>query len=571
MIMVSIGWLVGSMITGIIGFFFSFLIPINMFLSVIVSIIQLLFVYLFNGVRIFSIRFHKLNLSKISMEKSPSIYILLFFFSIISNIVLKSIYSGFPNSIPTDFVHTMDSESSLVSSILFGVNYNRNSFFLKDPLNQNNVSPISNVPMFFQALLMACGITYSESSVLICYMNIISTVCSLFYYSYYLSCSSLITTSMFLLNGSFVFLRLLKNDCGKGNDCIHNVNQNVSLPWYQIFISFICMNKSVSFSIPMSIFSVIISSFSYNVSKAMSYTMSGILLALIPTLSVSLATFLYISCISTAFYYLFPYGLSILPKLFYSQIHYNPLWKEQQMHGKMYSQINMWFKGFGIVFISLVSYIFVETSMISLHRFYIALSILIVFSVIRFGNDYYMNASAICAVSYPQFVSCLTNIIIHYVSIAKTQFKKGLIIGLSICIVVFEIIGGIASIIIILNNRSLLFNEFDFQCSEWIKHSTNIQDQFLSPPASFLPSCLFAGRQIIVGNPKSTWVYGSEVFHNLEFVQSLINNVRPFHELKNLSIKYIIDYKNSHFMIHNMNIPHQLVFQNEKWVIYHIK
>ena len=91
-------------------------------------------------------------------------------------------YSSFPTSIPTYASEIFEFESSFIQSILHGINRKRpNLLTFQDPQLHGGLLSLSYYPLFYVASLMKLGLSYDKASLIVCFLNTLSTIVFLFY------------------------------------------------------------------------------------------------------------------------------------------------------------------------------------------------------------------------------------------------------------------------------------------------------------------------------------------------------------------------------------------------------
>lgn len=511
MVQLCISWLLGSMITAFIIWILTLFFSLSKNLIFAVILFQVIFCFIV--IIVFRDKPDQLN---VNFEKHYKLFLILLVTSIVSLGYLNSVYCNFPISFPSSASEIFDIEMSFISSFRHGINkyprfYDALSFIQKCKMHTNLINdkstkinsqyhkvefndfifnsdknyfknaknpfyyyfrplffsdPIRNgktfiwptLPLIYLAALNEVGLSYSEASLIVCFLNTISTVVGIFFLSFFfLAKIDICVVILFLFssgNSFFYFFTQNGNNKLEYNlfskyddfDLIHDFGKERKSPFYSPILNLLSFSKHTSFAIPLALFTL---AFAHPliVKLPTTYILAGIFLLLNPSPAVSLSLIIALLFYSNSIKYILPFTLSILPKLIifndnfnidnnflniienntiyfnennlvgyhsnrFSEaisflIRYKPIWKEYQIQGIFYSPFWAYFDFFGILFFFLLIsplILYLIDLPIFTQRFIASFSSFIIFSLIRVGNDYYENCAAIISVFLPFLV-----------------------------------------------------------------------------------------------------------------------------------------------------------------------
>ena len=281
------GWFLGSFGTSVILYFTSFIIPINFFHC-------LLFCFGLCMTGIFLHQKKKSHFIPLKFQTNPWFFVYIFFITGISLKYLSSIYESAPNYAPDNIKLYLDSELSFIFSLRKGCNRRRSHpFIFSDPrisgYNYNGYS----LPLLYTTLLMSGGATYSDSSIIICFLNIITASYAIYFISKEYTKYPILSSFIFLFQGSWAPFRYLqsKSRMFLKNDLVHSITNDFKTIFYQPFAQFLSLSKVSSFSFAMAQYSILFKN----------SILGGIFALFIPSSAVTFALFTYFFSLPNGF------------------------------------------------------------------------------------------------------------------------------------------------------------------------------------------------------------------------------------------------------------------------------
>lgn len=572
----SISWLIGSMISSFIIFIFHFLLPLNAFLTILTMLVETITILLINKTKK-----QKINISAFKriflFESENKLYYLLFFIASITTLNLYISFSHYPKSLPRGSFSYIETELSFIESTRKGINRRRkHPFFYQDPLNNQQYFSTSSIPLLFVSALDSLGCGYIESSVIISFLNILSTIISIFYYSRMFKSDPFIVSLTYLLNSGWSFFRYFYGEYNcKSRDYIHDICGRTYIPWHSLIGFFMIYSKEASFSIPLSLFTCVYLLYNKSKShlKSRLYICAGILASLIPSPGVSICTFLLGSCFPSSFGYFMPFSLSIIPKLIGLRITYYPLWREYQMNGVFFAPIVLWFNQFGPTFFSMIFPSSALYSPASLHEFLSNISSFLLMNFFRIGNGHFENIIGIMAVTMPMASVYFVDFLDRLITLAQNPLKKGVTKSLVAFIFVSYVLGGVLVMFSISTNYATFMKTEDFKLANWISNNVKSDELIVADSYSLNPAAVLTGRQILCGDLKVLFYRSSNVTESLKIIRTIERTREIMTSMKLLNGNYFMAKNRSRLdkIAQNRMNNLSLIYNNKIWTVYTIK
>lgn len=320
--MITLNWLIGNNLTSFIIYIATYFIPICWQLLLIIMIIQLIISIILRKKTHKALVGQNRNVITFPVERFPSLHFLIFFSSIIFLIYSTKILPNSTNSINSNTFLSFSTDYSLITSILEGCNRKRKSFlYLTDPTNSSLYYTNSVSALMYPAVFCYFGLSYSSATLLISYMNIISTVVGIYMYVS-VSNYQIISSLYFLFNTSWYFiLQLITKDSANLRESIGSNIGCLSPPLIPFLSS---LSSEISISIPMAMFGL---SFGFLTDFSMVEIIYIAILVgiMIPNSLISVCFFL--SLLAAPQYKLF-IAPAIVPfiRLFKTSLTFGPLW-----------------------------------------------------------------------------------------------------------------------------------------------------------------------------------------------------------------------------------------------------
>ncbi|OHT09714.1 hypothetical protein TRFO_21344 [Tritrichomonas foetus] len=576
----SISWLLGSMMSALILWISTFFLPFSRdCLFILIS-----FQAFFSIFSYFTIR-KKKHLLRPIFETSPLLYLQLVFILLFSLYYLNRIYEDFPNSFPKSASEVFNFEMSFISSFRFGPNSLRKNFlYYSDPMHNSHYFTLPSLPLIYLASLMELGLTYSESSIIVCFLNIISTVMALSYFSVTFLKTVDLTSLCFLFNSGWALFRYLSDSPNSSlnnskYDYIHSFWRNA--PWYNPIITFLSTSKHSSFSIPLALFTLTLSHIS---ASYRTYILSGILLALNPSLSVSIGQAISVFCYSNSALFSFIFSIFPILKIYFNifvfnektfSILYKPLWREYQMQGIFYSQVLIWFDSFGPLFfvfiLSPILLLIIKDSIFT-QKFLASFSAFLVLCFVRIGNDYFENSLGICSIFFPFLVI----LFLKSLNIVSTRIQgqvKGILTAVKVIVILCYITGSIISLFASLENVKNGWSKNDLGVAEFVKENLERNDVVFCQPISLNPIPALSGRTIFSSKFPELWKRGANVTQEMQVMNKIKETNDVVSVMKKLNYRYVLEIIRLPLVLQNSTYTDffDVLYENDEYKLLFIK
>ena len=506
------GWLIGSMTTGFVIFITGFFIPLSLTHILCVMVLQVLvalYLYVKGGIMLsFGNWF---TVVTVLLVAACGLFHLI------------DVYRDSPEKVHSEIHEFFDFEVSFVNSVLRGCNYRRSSFSVfSDPLHAGHTVCIPVLPNLYLTALVTAGMSFESASILIKFMNIVSTECAIILLAGDLMAPVITVMLLFMFN------------CGLVSDAST--------------MSLLVGSNHGSFSIPITLFSIF---FASQRQSHEFYILAGVFLAMNPSPAASLASLVCISNFANSVKVTLPFALSVLPKLFDAKISYKPFWIEHQMNGVFYSQILVWFEYLGPAFFGIIVFWMCRSGLL-VHRFLSAMAGWIVLCFARFGNDRLENTIGITGVFLPLLIISLVQYLKERLHNHDTV--KGAVLALA----VISIIYGVKQLF---NGRKLDgFSVQDFDIAEVIEKFVK-DERVFSLEMDRNPAAVLSGRAVFAHNVTSLWRRGAAVKSEVEALRWIKQTGNIYEIMKRLGYKILLmkEFVDSeHF---------DVVYSNDKFVL----
>lgn len=541
------GWLLGSIGTGIIFYITSYIIPISFFHSFLIAIAEIAGSY-------FLIKSKKTTKSNFFLEPSPWFHFLLIFTAGVTLRYLGKIYRRIPNYIPHIMTGIYDDEISFITSVLYGCNRRRpNPLLFKNPRISNFSYQGYPVPLLYVAGLMSLGASYSDASIVICFMNVMATCFTFYFISKKYINWPVMSTLLYLFSGSwssYIYLRYV-NRSNFNNDLVHRFTPTHCSIWYQPFATFLTMSKSASYSIAMSHCSI----------NWVPTIISPIFAMLIPNSLTSFATFGVLLGLPNMLTKTVPFIFSLLLRLKPFIYNFKPLYREAEMRGTFFAPLMIWFIALGPMFIVLLFFGWKgiqgkkvnkngdDTYNVCRERFQIhlfaSIGPFLLLQFFREGTDTFSNSLAISATVLPIAVILFTDLLRRYSRWPKDDEYRGCAIFIMTAFFAFHLYGGYICVSRIVRSvdYNLLFSRNDIDLANYVLNKTPADHVFLIYPRKLNPLIL-TGRQIYLGDKQLLWAAGIKFQSMLDDFDALVRDNDSSDEFNRLGVHYALIQSN---------------------------
>ncbi|OHT15207.1 hypothetical protein TRFO_42670 [Tritrichomonas foetus] len=550
------GWFLGSIGTGLFLYIISLLIPISAFLTIIIIAIH-------TGSAFFLLKHsHK---SKIAIDSNPWFLFLIVFTAGMSLRYLGQIYSKIPDFLPYLMEPIYEDEISFINSLFYGNNRRRsNIMYYDNPRASTFKYPGYATPLLYAASLMTLGASYSDASIIICFLNTMAACYGVYSFAKKYTKWATITTIIFLFSGSWaahIYYRASnRNDIT--NDLVHQFTPTHSSVWFQPFAVLLSMSKSSSFSIPMSIFAV-------NWAPSL---ISPILTTLIPSVTTSFATFGLLSGIPHCLPQILPFAASLIIRLVPFIFEYRPLFREAEMRGTFFAPLIIWFIAIGPVF--LVVFFFGWLGLLQNIRLrnycYASLGPFLLLQFFREGTDHFANAVAITAISLPATIVLFVELMRRFSQFPKDEEYKGVTIFIMTFTFAFLLYGGYLTINRIPMSTTAntvhrpLFNMKDHELTRaMIEKIPNNAVVFIK--SRRLHPIIHAGKTAFLGDKHLIWATGIKFQDKYSLIDEMINENATAEAFQKAGVSFIVEEGLRGFGL-NQRI-FKTIFQNSQYKI----
>lgn len=557
------GWLIGSNLTGIFIFAYTYFWELTSRFVFMVMLFQFTVSFI---IFIYARKSEKVDLSFV-LEPFPSLYLTLATLSLVILLSCRKIYSNFPEKIPFFGKGIIAYEHAMMASFWKGTNLRRRYFFrLENPLLYNSTTNINPFYISYMASQDVLCSNYVEISTAISFINTVSVVVGLFYLSSQYINLSFFYITLVLFNGGWGFFRCLSNN-NDTDDLVRKTGRGYYTPFYQIFVEFLLFDKGASFSLALSILAqYFIYPSPYNSLK--SNALGGFLIMLNPSFTCSISLFLIAFCNLKSLFACLPFVLSIPFKYYFIKISNFPIWREYQMHGIFFSPAIVVFDIFGPFSFYIFLFLFNRLDSEFLHKTISIFLVIIVASLFRVGGSSRDNSIALASVVFPTLVMGLHSLTETSVSKIKGSKIKGAITSLVVFLMLISYMGSFISI----GRQVRLFtdgysNIQSYELDAWA-NKVPPNATVMSKVMQLNPLPFFLGKRMVVGDPESLFERGEDYTSGINMIRETdINGIVPL--LKKYGIEYFFDSVSSPHIYGNaqqMN-SFKVISMGNQWVL----
>lgn len=559
---IFLGWMIGSSISGFLLFFVTFFFKFSSSLVHFVTILQ----FLVSFILFYFI--HRLNFRIFIYFDGPSIFYISLIITLATSyyISLKT-YSNFPQIFPTHELTSIQTDKIIVNSIMHGSNTNRPfSFFLTNPLHEG--MPLKSLPhiYYFAAANSISFQSFESSQIFISILNTLSTVGALNCLSYRFTSNQLLFYLSFFFNGSFSFFRFLFQSDPQ-LDFIHEIGRAYPTPFYLAF-DYLLKNLITSFSLPLSIFSFAFLQFHPDRDKMRH--ISFLLSFFIPSFPVSICFVFLGTCFPEHFPQSVLHQAFQFLKFFYVKLNFYPFTKEYRFQGIFFAPIVVWIDFLGPLFPYLVFiFIFLHSRRLSFLSF-ISFSCSIFWTLFRSGNSTLETSLVILSLAFPCFLLSSISTMNTILKKVKNFQIKGFVSFLMYLPFCLFIIGGVISSWKVSESFVSGLNSYDFEAGEFISENSYLNETILVSPNSVSFVSLLCGRNILISEPRISWINGLDIENEFWDLKKKAANGKIAELMTEKNIRFIVENLQNPFFFSNdeQTLKFKSVFQNEQWVIF---
>jgi hypothetical protein len=440
----------------------------------------------------------------LDFEQAFDYWLLLAAVSVFSLWFLRRVYLGLPYRSVCAGVSVFETELGFSQSLLTGPNRRRPHFFsFVNPLNFNSSFEGPTAALCFLAACSALGGSYSEVSIVMCFMNILATTAFLYFIAIDFTSHRFSFVLCVLFHGAWAFFLFFFTS--NQSDLIHNIHSSRTVPFAQLFSHFLSLSKSHSASIPLAILSLGFAE--AEDSPANFLVFGGFLAALIPEFLTSFLVFGVGSCFPDCIWTFLPFMVSLLPKFGNLHVQLVPLWREWQMDGIFFSPVLIWVESFGFAFLALFYAFFVPQRPHIFHQFVAKFAGFLFACCMRDGQDYSANAVAIQCVFLPQLTLMFVKLCFNIGSRYRSQRLKSALLTVGVFAMGVYVIGGFLSLYRTANSEQTFVDPSAWVILENHVRAIDPESVVLCRPMLCRIAAYF-GKQIVIGNWTTVWKTG---------------------------------------------------------------
>lgn len=565
----SIGWLIGAMLTGFISFIRAYFAPITVQFVYVLIILHIIIVILAITAVYFNSKEKFFDRMKIAIEQSQWLHItvaIVLMYAIYTNF---KFFNYFPTYVPATARYDVEMDHTIMVSMVSGINGKRKSFFsLQDPMQVNGTYYGSFLAHSYIACLLTTRPKFHDISIIVSFFNILTSTIALFQMSSHYHQFQAFSVLAILLNGGWAFFRqfTVKTDQA---DLIHNVGREYHVPMYQIFFQFLVASKSFSFAFPIAIYTIgLLFNSKATVEQFQNYMLAGILIALCPSFMTAMCLGIFAMCQLYAIFFTVPFLAFLGWKWYNTVILTYPVWREYQMNGIFFAQICSWLDAFGPFFFVIILSPFYLFNAEYFHKLVSALCALCFVSFFRSGNYIYENAFAAAATVLPILVNIAFNMFQTNLRLCKGR-ARGFLISFFVLIVATSIYGGHKSNMLNLIRVTNGLDKDGAKVAQWAVQHVPMNETVMSVQMPFNPISFCAGRSIYSSMPNDLWIRGgsyASVTANLRLIDQLGGAPNLMRTLK---LKYLLEYSPVPLVSRDRKLLEQYMILegDEKWTL----
>ena len=531
-----LGWLVGSVFTGYAVYITNFFLPLNAFHAVL---------YIFFE---FFVAFRMRKLSSRPKQTdllNPWLLFVVLFVSGVSLKYLSAIYRDIPFKVPFAFQSFLDDELSFIHSVLHA--RRTHLLFYSDPRMSGKFYRGYSSPLLYMSLLMSLGASYSDASILVCFLNTVACVYCIFLQSQKFTVWPWFATLLVVFNGSSATYLYFFNDDARmdiRNDLVHRITSQHETMAHQFLFSLMSFSKSSSVAIAITQYAV--------------YFWSGPLAAIIPSASASFGVFLTMVSLRLVRSEVWPYCLSLVFKVFPFSFSFWPLFREEMMRGTFCSSVTIWGDVFGsLAFLALANCAMLLSRSPMVNVLLAGFPPFCVLEFLREGSRY-QNVVAVTAFYGASVMISVACGMRAFRSYATSKEGYGGLCYIMWAMFFYLVVGGLICGVRIVESKTLVMDKnADMELVSWIDELVPRRSVLLIEPKILHPAIL-AGRQIFLGDKRSIWSNGidlKEKLYDFDVVMSSAGEA-----WKRFGIEYVVEELGSF----ELNGTRSLRF-NEKW------
>lgn len=561
----SLGWLLGSLLTAVAFFVINFLLPINFFTASILCVLEFYICYIY----VQKWRPKRKTKSKgdlrIVFELTWKFYFSVAITALIASFHLFFSYSNFPYEIPKIAKGLIDSEMSFISSVLKGVNRRRSHIaFYKNPRVANEYFTEPVLPLLFTTGLCAMGAGYGAASMFIGWMNSVATAAILYYSLAHYTKYTLTAVICFLFNSGWAFLRYTFGDC-KDGDLVHDICFKVPVPWYPTFGYFLCFSKAAGYTIPLSIMILLLIQMVRPTDSTPNYILACVLFVLIPSPTTSIVIYLAAGCFPTSFSKFWPCGVILPFNFFLLKPRLFPVWREYQMAGVFFGVVMFLIDAFGPLVLAIPLSLLSSGTVHHVHRLCVFFSLIILPALFRLGNGSDDSILAITAVVLPFLCCAFGDLLFDIYESLSSPAVQGITRGILIVVVFSIVFGGFVNMARM--KTVYVATDEDIECGKWIEKNVPRHALVISNSRTFSPVTAFAGRQILCGDLRSLWWSGAKLTKSLQLLREIERAQSPTDVMNRIGSKFVVVQTKMPFC-NTSNLTR--LYSSKSWEVYTI-
>jgi hypothetical protein len=536
------GWLLGSILCGMVLYITTFIIPLSFIHTLLLAIVLIgaSAALLKRGPR-----------GKSNSELTPW---LLFYLLLTAGISLRycaSLYNRLPLHGPGSFAAIYDTEISFITSVISGCN-RRHLLYYNNPLIAGEKFHGSALPLLFTAVCMTFGASYSDASIIISFMNTVSTAFAVYAVARKFTKWPVVSSLLFLFSGSwagYVYFRAV-NRMAPENDLVHQFQPTHQTVWFQTFASLLSMAKCSSYSIALSQFAIYWSP----------SLLSGVMTALIPSVAASFGMFGLFAGIPNSLTQILPFAVSAVPRLYPFIYRYRPLYREAEMRGTFFAPLVIWFLALGPVFVVVLLFLWKLPKDKLRQYVFAAIGPFLLLHFLREGVDHFQNAVAISCIALPFVMIFFTELLRKFTTWPEDMEYQGSATFVVAATVAFLLFGGYICASRIARHSIPYLSRDDLELVKAVLNDVPAAAVVLGR-SKVLHPLVMTGRQQFLADRMLVWNYGFNIATKLDQIDRLLHETTAqiWHDL---GVAYVIEERGEDFQV---QAPVQLIRQTRNY------
>jgi hypothetical protein len=550
MMHLSVGWLLGSMITGHVLWVTSYFFRVTLGhagLAIIAHISASVMLIFLERQRLGAKEFKKKLLME--LEPLPSLYLTLMIGCSCVWWFQKDATFDFPIEFPAVGRRFLENDFGFISSVIEGCNSPRQNFYgFSDPYLAHSMYPFSFVGYVYSSCIMVLGGVFPDALLIFGVFNVFAAIVGIY---------SLVTS---LSSGHEFLVAILYIFGGGFTQGFH---------WQLIEMHF-GFSVTAGFAIPMGIIALALVQSTSQDSLKERCIISGLLIALNPSILTVLGFLVIISCYSHCYQYLLPIAITLLPKgLFRLQV--KQVWMEYKMQGYFFAQIICMIEAYGFPFFALFALPIFRAESVYVHRVLSTLTGFLVLCFFRQGNDLFYSDVALSSLFVPFVLLNFVKFFDHFNP--KSAYWRGVVAFGKWAVVGITIACGVYRMQLGSSSKASGFDEASYEVGNFIKRAVQPHAVVLSDAKSMNPCVFFTGRQIWMGSSNDLWMRGQDIRRHSRVFDSVVLKGEGVKMMVQNGIDYLMEFAMAALVLRSERESRSfdVVRMNKMWGLFKLK